>query len=68
MKRKQPEPSEFISSKEAADILLVTPRHVILLINRGEFPGTTRPGRGYLIPRKAVHDYIIRKDKESRNA
>jgi len=57
---------DMLNTKQVADILMVTPGHVRELVKAGNFPNAHRPGRGYLIPRKDVHDYIIRKDRENK--
>lgn len=49
---------DLLNTDQVAEILMVTPGTVRDLIRSGKFPGATRPGRGYLIPRSDVHDYI----------
>ncbi|QDF18271.1 helix-turn-helix DNA binding domain protein [Gordonia phage Dakiti] len=57
---------DLLRTDQVAEILMVTPGHVRELIKAGKFPNAHRPGRGYLIPRQDVHDYIISREKENQ--
>lgn len=55
-----------MTTKEAADTLGYTPQHTRLLIREGKLPAV-KSGRDWLLPRKAVEDYLAaRGDDGSR--
>lgn len=53
----------ILNVRQVSEILLVSERHVTALIREGKFPNAKRPGRGWLIPRKDVHNYIKENNK-----
>ncbi|UTN91215.1 MerR-like helix-turn-helix DNA binding domain protein [Gordonia phage PokyPuppy] len=58
--------SDMLNTDQVAVILMVTRSHVRELLKAGKFPNAHRPGRGYLIPRQDVNNYIISREKETR--
>lgn len=48
----------FLTPKEVGGLLQVSKMTVTRLIHRGELPGTTRVGKQFRIPEKAVRDYL----------
>ncbi|AUV60658.1 helix-turn-helix DNA binding protein [Gordonia phage Butterball] len=58
--------NDNLTTDQVAAILLVTVNHVRELVKAGKFPNAHRPGKGYLIPRQDVHNYIISREKETQ--
>lgn len=58
MKAKEKKGTDLLDSRQVADILRIEPRTVSALIREGKFPNAARPGRGWLVPRSDVHEYI----------
>ncbi len=47
----------FVSAREAAKILEITPARIGVLCRQGRFKGAEKIGMGWIIPREAVNNH-----------